>query len=136
VQKNATEDDRAENVMFIITTDGMENASREYRLDKIKAMIEEQKEKDGWEFLFIGANINAVETASSCGISPDRAVNYSADSHGVKAKYMAMRKAISYTRKSMPISSSWKDDLERDDRDRRKKPDPVKGNVNDVKKKD
>jgi len=67
-QKLTAEEDRAANIIFVITTDGMENASREYRYDRIKTMIEEQKEKFGWEFLFIGANIDAIEAAGKFGI--------------------------------------------------------------------
>lgn len=73
--------------MFIITTDGMENASQRYSSDGVKKMIERQKEKYGWEFLFIGANIDAVETARHCGISEDRAVNYNADAKGTGILY-------------------------------------------------
>ena len=117
VQNSTAEEERAENVMFIITTDGQENASREYRIDKIKSMIEEQKEKYGWEFLFIGANIDAVETASRFGISRDRAVKYSHDPYGVEAKYRAMERAVSSVRKSEHLGSDWKKELEKGKQD-------------------
>jgi len=107
-QLNTPDDEKAENVMFIITTDGKENASREYRFDKIKSMINEQKEKYGWDFLFIGANIDAIETAGKFGISSDYAMQYSHNSRGVEEKYAAMDRAVSYARKSMPITIDWK----------------------------
>jgi uncharacterized protein YegL len=122
-QKNTRQEQRAENVMFVITTDGMENSSREYSFDRIKAMIETQKEEFGWEFLFIGANIDAIEAAGKFGIAPDRAVNYSADRRGVEAKYSSIGKAVGYVRRSEPIRDDWKSELEEDNkaRARRKK---------------
>jgi uncharacterized protein YegL len=83
-QKNTAEDYRAEKVVFVIITDGEENASREYTSDKVKAQIERQKSRYGWEFIFLGANIDAVETAGRFGIAPDRAVDYLADSEGTE----------------------------------------------------
>lgn len=82
IHKYARPEDVPENTMFVITTDGQENASHTYSSEKVKKMIEHQKEKYGWEFLFIGANIDAVETAARYGIGKDRAVNYNADSKG------------------------------------------------------
>ena len=82
-QRHTADEFRAENVMFVIITDGEENASREYSSDKVKAQIQRQKEKYGWEFVFLGANIDAVETASRFGIAPDRAQNYHADGEGM-----------------------------------------------------
>jgi len=93
-QKHTTEDERAEKVMFVITTDGMENASREYSYDKVREMIERQKEKYGWEFIFLGANIDAVETAARFGISAGRAANYHADSEGIQLNYKAVKERI------------------------------------------
>jgi len=117
-QKLTAEKNRAANVIFIITTDGMENASREYRYDRIKTMIEEQKEKFGWEFLFIGANIDAIEAAGKFGIEPERAVNYHADQSGVQAKYKSIEKAIEYVRKTEPIREDWKSEIEEDQKKR------------------
>ena len=82
VHKYAREEDRPEKTLFVITTDGMENASRKYSYEKLKAMIERQKEKYGWEFIFLGANIDAAKEAARFGISEDRAANYHADSAG------------------------------------------------------
>ena len=81
--------------MFLITTDGMENASQRYTSDQVKRMIERQKEKFGWEFLFIGANIDAVEAAQRYGISSDRAVNYNADAEGTGILYESVACAVS-----------------------------------------
>jgi uncharacterized protein YegL len=117
-QKKLAKKERAQKVMFVITTDGMENASKEYRFDKIKAMIEEQKEKHDWEFLFIGANIDSIETAGKFGISPDHAVNYCKDPRGMELKYMAMERAVSQVRRSESLNVGWKEELERDNRSR------------------
>ncbi len=94
VQKNTAEDYRAEKVMFVIITDGAENSSREYSSDKIKAMIEHEKEKYGWEFIFLGANIDAVETAGRFGISADRAVDYVPDAAGTELNFRAMSETV------------------------------------------
>lgn len=92
--------------MFVITTDGLENASKEYSSDKVKKMIEEKKEL-GWEFLFIGANIDAVETAKHFGIAEDRAVNYHADRKGTSVLFNAVSRAVGAVRACTPITSSW-----------------------------
>ena len=94
VQKNTAEEYRAGNVMFVIITDGEENSSREYSAGKVKAMIEEEK-KYGWEFVFLGANIDAVETAGRFGIDPDRAVDYVPDSAGTELNFQMMSEAVS-----------------------------------------
>ena len=94
------------NTMFVITTDGMENASKEYTTDKVKKMIEQKKEL-GWEFLFIGANIDAVTTAKGFGIGADRAVNYHADSQGTAVVYESVSDAVTCNRASAPLSASW-----------------------------
>ena len=114
IHKYARTEDVPENTMFIITTDGMENASRRYSCDKVKAMIERQKEKYGWEFLFIGANIDAVETASRYGIGADRAVNYNADKEGTSIVYESVAKAVCNVRASAPLSADWSDDINSD----------------------
>ena len=90
VQRNTDEAYRAEKVMFVIITDGYENASREYTADKVRALIRQQTDKYGWEFIFLGANIDAVETARHYGISPDRAQNYHADSSGIVLNFRVM----------------------------------------------
>ena len=119
VQRNTAEEERAENVMFVITTDGMENASLEYRLGKVKAMIEEQKEKNNWEFIFIGANIDAIETAGRFGIAPDHAVDYSQDKMGMEIKYSAISKAVSSMRRSESFNPGWKREMEQYNKERK-----------------
>ncbi len=114
IHKYARHEDVPENTMFIITTDGMENASRRYDSDKIKRLIERQKENYGWEFLFIGANIDAVETASRYGISSDRAVNYRCDEQGTGIVFEAISDAVKNVRASAPLKSSWKKNIDAD----------------------
>ena len=106
-------EDVPSNVMFVITTDGLENASREYTSDQVKKMIEQHKEK-GWEFLFIGANIDAVETAKHFGIAEDRAVNYHADHKGTGVVFNAVSKAVGKMRCSAPLTPCWSEEIEKD----------------------
>ena len=114
VHKYARPEDVPEHTMFVITTDGMENASRRYNSEKVKQMIERQKAKYGWEFLFLGANIDAVETASQFGIGADRAVNYQCDSEGTALNYEVVSEAISSVRCSAPLSADWKKRIDED----------------------
>ena len=114
IHKYARLEDVPENTMFVITTDGMENASRRYSSEKVKAMIERQKEKYGWEFLFIGANIDAVETAAKYGIGADRAVNYNADKKGTSIVYESVAKAVCSVRACAPLSADWSNDINED----------------------
>ncbi|AOV06464.1 vWA domain-containing protein [Sporosarcina ureilytica] len=105
----------AENkVLFVITTDGMENASREYEFEKIKTMIERKKADHGWEFIFLGANIDAIATAEKFGIHEDFAVNYHADSEGVQVSYNAINEAVASFRMEEKIDHTWKDAIEKD----------------------
>ena len=114
VHRYARNEDVPEHTVFVITTDGIENASRKYTSDKVKAMIERQKEQHGWEFLFIGANIDAVETAAQYGISKDRAVNYNADEVGTKILYETVSKAVCDVRYSLSIDDDWSKDIDDD----------------------
>ena len=114
VHKYAREEDRPEKTLFIITTDGMENASRKYSSDRVKQMIERQKSKYGWEFLFLGANIDAVETAGHFGIQADRAVNYHSDKKGTALNYEVLSDAITSVRASRPLQSNWKQRIDED----------------------
>lgn len=107
IHKYARPEDVPTHTMFIITTDGMENASIHYSSDEVKNMIERQKEKYGWEFLFIGANIDAVETAARFGIERNRAVNYMADKQGTKILYEAISAPISAMRANKVIDEDW-----------------------------
>ena len=113
-QKNTADSEQAEKVMFVITTDGMENASREYSYDKVRAMIERQKSCYGWEFIFLGANIDAIETAALFGISADRAVNYNADGKGTQLNYEVVSETVSCLRNSQTISADWKRRIDED----------------------
>ena len=114
VHKYARPEDVPEHTMFVITTDGMENASRRYNSEKVRQMIERQKAKYGWEFLFLGANIDAVETASQFGIGADRAVNYQCDSEGTALNYEVVSEAISSVRCSAPLNADWKKRIDED----------------------
>ena len=107
VHKYAREEDVPENTIFIITTDGMENASHRYSSDKVKQMIEKEKSKYGWEFLFIGANIDAVETAKHYGIDESRAVNYHADEKGTEVLFKTVSAAVCTARKNKSMADNW-----------------------------
>ena len=121
VHKYARNEDVPEHTIFIITTDGMENASHQYSREKIKAMIERQRTKYGWEFLFLGANIDAIETARSYGIDQDRAVEYNCDSVGTGLNFEAMSEAITTMRCSAPLTADWKKKVEADRKKRKTK---------------
>jgi len=113
IHKYARKEDVPEHTMFVITTDGMENASRRYSSSDVKKLIEKQKEK-GWEFLFLGANIDAVETAKTFGIREDRAVNYRADSAGTRLNFQVLAEAVSEVRQSRPLAAGWKARIDED----------------------
>lgn len=119
IHKYARPADVPEHTMFVITTDGMENASHRYSSDEVKKMIERQKEKYGWEFLFIGANIDAVETAKHFGIGADRAVNYNADSRGTEILFDTVSDTVCCMRASQPLSSDWSKRINEDYKDRK-----------------
>ena len=114
VHKYAREEDRPEKTLFVITTDGMENASRRYDYDKLKAMIQRQKEKYGWEFLFLGANIDAAKEAARFGIDADHSANYHADRVGTAVIYEAVSKAVCSVRAARPMSKAWKRSIDED----------------------
>jgi uncharacterized protein YegL len=100
VHKYAREEDKPEKTLFIITTDGMENSSRIYTYDKVKKMVEDEKENYGWEFLFLGANIDAIAVAGRFGIGADRAINYECDSQGTQLNYEVLSKTVSAVRRA------------------------------------
>lgn len=114
VQKNTAEDEKAEKVLFVITTDGQENASREYSYSKIKSMIEHQKMKYGWEFIFLGANIDAVSEAEKFGIESSHAAQFHNDREGIDLNYRMVSEAISELRTSKTISKNWKNKIDED----------------------
>ena len=121
IHKYARPEDVPQNTMFVITTDGMENASRKYSSSEVKKMIEKEKEKYGWEFIFIGANIDAVETAKHFGINSDRAVNYHADSKGTDVLYSTVSAAVSNMRACAPMQADWSKNLNEDFKSRKRK---------------
>lgn len=114
VQKQTAEGYRAENVMFVIITDGQENSSREFSRDKIKAQVEQQKEKYGWEFVFLGANIDAIETAGYYGISADKAQSYHADKEGVLLNFAVVNEAVMSFREHGKVAEDWSGTIEAD----------------------
>ena len=114
VHKYAREEDRPEKTLFVITTDGMENASRKYSYDRVKTMIEQQQEKYGWEFIFLGANIDAAKEAARFGIREDRAANYHADSAGTAVIYEAVSEAVCSVRACKLMSADWKQKVDED----------------------
>ena len=116
VHKYARPEDRPDKTLFIITTDGMENASKWYTYEKVKAMIERQKEKYGWEFLFLGANIDAISVANRFGIDEHHAANYHADSDGTTLNYAVLSEAICEFRapESDKVSAKWKKKIDSD----------------------
>ena len=123
VHKYARPEDHPEKTMFVITTDGLENASLRYDYSRVKHMIERQKEKYGWEFIFLGANIDAAKEAARFGIGADRAVRYQSDEEGTLLNYEVISEAVSSVRAcpSAPLAAGWKDRIEADFRKRGKK---------------
>ena len=118
IHKYIRKEDVPQNTMFVIITDGMENASRKFNSAEVKAMLERKKEESGWEFLFIGANIDAVETAAHIGISGDRAVNYHADERGTGVVYDVVADACCTMRSCAPLEASWSDEINEDFKNR------------------
>ncbi len=120
VHKYIRPEDVPEHTMFVITTDGMENASSRYTDSQVKKMIEEMQRDYGWEFIFLGANIDAVSTAANFGISEDRAVNYHSDSAGTKLNYESVSEAICQVRTTGTIKKTWREKIDRDYKKRRR----------------
>lgn len=119
VHKYARNEDVPEHTIFVITTDGMENASSHYSSSKVRTMVERQKEKYGWEFLFLGANMDAIAAAKDFGIEEDKAVEYRSDDIGTRLNYAVMSEAICEFRTKGTVEKSWKQKIE-DDRKNRK----------------
>lgn len=114
VHKYIRPEDVPEKTIFVITTDGMENASRRYDYHRVKEMIERQKERHGWEFVFLGANIDAAKEAARFGIDADRAANYHADRRGTGVVYEAMNQLVSCCRAERPLDSNWRSGIDAD----------------------
>ncbi|MDR3225773.1 MAG: hypothetical protein LBT52_05730 [Clostridiales Family XIII bacterium] len=121
-QKHTADAYRAEKVMFVIITDGEENSSHEYSAVRVKHMIERQKNRYGWEFVFLGANIDAVETAGRLGISANRAQNYHPDGEGTKLHYGVMSDAVACYRKCGAMPEDWNVEIDEDYRRRGSRP--------------
>lgn len=119
IHKYARAEDVPEHTLIVITTDGMENASRRYTAPQVKEMVERQQEKYGWEFVFLGANIDAVETAAHFGIAPQRAANYHSDRRGTALNYEVLSDTVCAVRAGAPLSAEWKERIERDYEERR-----------------
>ena len=120
IHKYAREEDRPEKTIFVITTDGMENASRRYDYEAVKQMIQRQKEQYGWEFLFLGANIDAAREAARFGIGEDRAANFHCDSKGTALNYEVISETVCSFRAEQPIAADWKAKIDADYRKRGK----------------
>lgn len=114
VQEHTAEEYRAEKVMFVIITDGEENASREYSAAQVKELIKRQKERYGWEFVFLGANINAVETAGRFGIDADRAVDYVPDGRGTELNFRMMSETVAAFRECGAVPAECLDEIRKD----------------------
>ena len=117
VQKNTADKYRAGKVLFVITTDGMENASRKFDYNKIKSMVERQKSRYGWEFIFLGANIDAADMANRFGVDRNRSQNFHNDSEGIKLNYVVLSKAIASYRDAAPgasLDDNWSRDIQED----------------------
>lgn len=120
VHKYAREEDRPEKTLFVITTDGQENSSIRYTYKKVKEMVERQKKRFGWEFLFLGANIDAAREAERFGIQADRSTNFVSDARGTEVNYKALNKAISRVRSCESVAccaealSGWSSEIEAD----------------------
>ena len=117
IQRHLPESERAEKVIFVITTDGLENASKRFGYEKIRRMIEREKERYGWEFLFLGANMDAVQEAARFGISSDRAVRFENDAQGVAVNYHVVSETVCRMRQAAcpaSIGAEWKEEIEAD----------------------
>ena len=114
VHKYAREEDRPGKTVFVITTDGMENASRRYTYAQVQKMVKHEQEKYGWEFLFLGANMDAISAARSFGIREDRAVRYECDGAGTALNFAVVSKTIGKLRKGAPIQANWSSEIQED----------------------
>ncbi len=114
IYSETLKEDRPKKVIFVITTDGLENCSKHYRYDDIKKLISDTQEKYEWEYIFLGANIDAINEASKFGIRPDRAARYHSDKRGTEINYHSLNEAITSFRKESKLNSHWKKDIDKD----------------------
>ena len=114
IHKYARPEDVPEKTVVVITTDGLENASRRYDLEQVKQLIEHEQEKYGWEFLFLGADIDAVGTARCIGINAEHCTNYMHDDRGVSLCYSSVGSAISALKRGARLTERWKEEVEKD----------------------
>lgn len=114
IHRYIREEDVPANTVFVIITDGYENASREYTHKKVKELVESKKKKEGWEFMFIGANIDAAATAETIGIGGNMAANYCADERGTGVVFEALAAPLAACRASKKIDTNWKTEIEAD----------------------
>ena len=121
IHRYARPEDVPERTLFVITTDGLENASRRYTRERVRELVEHEQEKYGWQFLFLGANIDAFAAAGGIGIRPEMASNFVADAEGMELNFGAVGRAVSRIRCSMPMTADWKADVEADHRRRGKR---------------
>ena len=110
----ARDEDRPGKTVFVITTDGMENSSRSWTYSEVRNLVEHEKEKYGWEFLFLGANMDAISAAGRMGISADRAVRYEHDSVGTALNFKVVSEAVCTMRSAAPLEAGWKDEIDKD----------------------
>ena len=118
IHKYARPEDVPEHTVFVIITDGMENASRRYHKDRVREMIGRQRKRYEWEFLFLGANIDAVKTAEDLNMDGERAVNYCPDEKGTRLNYLAVPAFLSRVREGKTVGSQWKEEVEKDYQER------------------
>ena len=121
LHKSMPEETRPEKTVFVITTDGMENASRNYTRDQVRQKIEKHQKKHGWEFIFMGANMDAVQEAARYGIDERHSVTYAADAKGTALNYDVLDEAISELRAGRKLNENWKSRIERDVKERKKR---------------
>ena len=121
IHRYARPEDVPAKTLFVITTDGMENASRRYTADQVREMVQHEQDKYGWEFLFLGANLDAVQTAGRIGIRADRSANYNADGLGTEVLYESVSRAVSQVCSHAPLSAAWREDVDADYAKRGKK---------------
>lgn len=117
----AREKDRPAKTVFVITTDGLENASRRYSYREVRQMVERETGKYGWEFLFLGANMDAVAAAGNVGIRADRAVRYEHDGRGTALNFKVVSETVCNMRCDAPIAANWKDEIDEDFRRRHRR---------------